>query len=568
MASKTWTAGTVIDSSWLQDVNEHVYAGKSFDTISTINVKDPTYGAKGDGVTNDTAAIQAALNSGYKHIYIPAGTYIVTALTAVALKTVYGAGIGKTILKIVAGGTTDIITSSVNDFTLSNMTLDYTGGAGTGRCGLFSGGANLQLSNIRAINATGIGLYLYNSPGFRLDNIIVDGAGNWGLLIDGTLTTYGVGSRIHTTNGADRGLMVRDASYCSFHQVSGYNNKATAVWFNNCVSCHLIGGEDYLDLFGDSFVIEGVSIGCSMSDVKARTSGGHTASVSSTGAGAPIDCHFRGVYSEGAGEAIAAITDQGTGNRPTNCTITGVSGKNCGRVTPSEGFGIANAQGCTISGYITSTTGTMTYAVNESGATPNNNVFEVFQWVPGIIKPAVNLTLGSAAVGATTATAASATFTSGDVGKWFTVGAARALVTQFNSNTSINIYITVAFAGTAIASGTWGWENYFAITSSTSVIRTPGLLNKITHVGDTDYFYNPATDGDLLYDTAALTAARTVYLSKGWPGLRTRVSRPSTGAFNLTVKSGPVNLKALAAATWTDISYDASNANLSAYGTL
>lgn len=536
--------------------------------LSTANVKDLIYGAKGDGVTNDTSAIQSALNSTYKDIYLPAGTYIVSALNAVALKNMRGAGIGKTILKIIPGGTTDIITSGVDDFTLSDLTLDYTGGAGTGRCGLFSGGQRLQLSNIRALNAKGIGLYLYNSPSFRLDNVWVDAAANWGILVDGNLTAYGFGSRIHTSNCADRGLMVRSASYCVFNQVSGYNNQVTAAWFNDCIACHLTGGEDYLDAFGDSFVIEGASIGCSMSDVKARTSGGHSASISSTAGGAPIDCHFRGVYSEAAGESIAAITDQGTGNRPTNCTITGVSGRNCGRVTPSDGFGIANAQGCTISGYITSTTGTMTYAVDESGASPNNNVFEVFQWVPGTIKPVTNLTLGAATVGATTATAAASVFTAADVGKWFTVGAARALVTQYNSGTSVNIYITVAFAGTALASGTWGWENYFAISSSTSVIRTPGLLNKITHVGDADYFYNPATDGDLVYDTAALTAARTVYLSKGWPGLRTRVTRPSAGAFNLTVKSGPVNLKALAAATWVDVAYDAGGANLSAYGTL
>ena len=38
-----------------------------------VNVLD--YGAKGDGTTNDTSAIQAALNSGGKMVYVPAGTY-------------------------------------------------------------------------------------------------------------------------------------------------------------------------------------------------------------------------------------------------------------------------------------------------------------------------------------------------------------------------------------------------------------------------------------------------------------------------------------------------------------
>jgi hypothetical protein len=44
--------------------------------LSIVNVKD--FGAKGDGSTDDTAAIQSALNSG-KSVYFPKGTYIVSS---------------------------------------------------------------------------------------------------------------------------------------------------------------------------------------------------------------------------------------------------------------------------------------------------------------------------------------------------------------------------------------------------------------------------------------------------------------------------------------------------------
>lgn len=56
--------------------------GNVFKLHDEINVKDPAYGAKGDGVTNDTVAIQAAFNAGSQHsrIVIPPGTYLVNGL--------------------------------------------------------------------------------------------------------------------------------------------------------------------------------------------------------------------------------------------------------------------------------------------------------------------------------------------------------------------------------------------------------------------------------------------------------------------------------------------------------
>ena len=72
-----------------------------------INVKNAPYNAKGDGVTDDTAAIQAAITaahiggqaSGNKAVYLPAGIYLLSASLALPdYCTLIGAGRFSTIL--------------------------------------------------------------------------------------------------------------------------------------------------------------------------------------------------------------------------------------------------------------------------------------------------------------------------------------------------------------------------------------------------------------------------------------------------------------------------------------
>lgn len=60
-----------------------------------MSIKD--FGAKGDGVTDDTAAIQAAVNAS-SALYIPAGTYLVSAPISIPISTeIYGCGLSSMI---------------------------------------------------------------------------------------------------------------------------------------------------------------------------------------------------------------------------------------------------------------------------------------------------------------------------------------------------------------------------------------------------------------------------------------------------------------------------------------
>ena len=59
-----------------------------------ISVKDAPYNATGDGSTDDTSAIQSALNSNHKAIYFPTGNYVISSALTSSLngRKIYGEG--------------------------------------------------------------------------------------------------------------------------------------------------------------------------------------------------------------------------------------------------------------------------------------------------------------------------------------------------------------------------------------------------------------------------------------------------------------------------------------------
>lgn len=121
------------------------------------SVKD--FGAIGDGVTDDTAAISNAISSGTKHLYFPEGTYIVTTIYKSGIAGLEMSGVpGRSVIKKKAGsyGTNvDGAISGIIDFvSSSDITVDGIKFDGNKANALPSGGTHLNGLNFYLCNRT------------------------------------------------------------------------------------------------------------------------------------------------------------------------------------------------------------------------------------------------------------------------------------------------------------------------------------------------------------------------------------------------------------------------------
>lgn len=64
--------------------------------VETVDVRD--FGAKGDGVTDDTLAFKDALGDGHRQVIVPEGVYVVRGIRLPSWSILTGAGKGKTII--------------------------------------------------------------------------------------------------------------------------------------------------------------------------------------------------------------------------------------------------------------------------------------------------------------------------------------------------------------------------------------------------------------------------------------------------------------------------------------
>lgn len=140
-----------------------------------VNVKD--FGAKGDGVTDDTAAIQAAINSN-RRVVVPLGTYRTTSTLNITNSTQQLLGYGNQCFIYVDHTTGPGISISTDYVTISGMSV-----IASPTRQAFTTGTTYQLAS----NCYGI--QIYRSSGFLtrlyMDKVTVSGHPNHGIYLGG-----------------------------------------------------------------------------------------------------------------------------------------------------------------------------------------------------------------------------------------------------------------------------------------------------------------------------------------------------------------------------------------------
>lgn len=172
---------------------------------AAINLLSAVTGAAGDGIVDDTTAIQAALTAGAGGVVtLPAGTFLSGRLTIPARTWLRGAGQGATILKLKNGYNADFITNTngASDITITDLSVNgnkanQTSGAQCRGIYLLSC-ARLLIDRVHVYDVEGHGIHLSNTgtvEGQRVSNCLLERAGS------NPIATYG--SNIAATNATD-----------------------------------------------------------------------------------------------------------------------------------------------------------------------------------------------------------------------------------------------------------------------------------------------------------------------------------------------------------------------------
>ena len=179
----------LLEQAGLEDIVKQVLADYFF--INVKNPPAPLAPAIGDGVADDTVAIQAMINyvaGKPNYLFFPAGTYSVQGLTMVDGVSLIGLDRFKTILMLRSASNKDLLTGDLGNCTIANIMLNANMPGQTANCSVYSGNVNdMMIGNV--IFKNGYNMLSLDVDGtVQIDNVVFDGVQGSGLSLGGSKT--------------------------------------------------------------------------------------------------------------------------------------------------------------------------------------------------------------------------------------------------------------------------------------------------------------------------------------------------------------------------------------------
>ncbi len=408
LTAKTTPAGTeelLINDSGvskkitIDNVTENNFTDVLKIKVDTIPVSVKDFGATGDGVTDDTAAIQAAVDSN-RAVYVPYGDYLISS--AIVLSKGYSALIGDArmpMFKITAANGAAIritaIGSTLNEFTqIENLKLwcidkpTFSATPSATNCGLAIDGSTATVaaavqrakaSNMRIIGFS-VGVFTNSTVNTFLDRIVVEHHTDWiaetGYTSANKYVPFYLGGTAYTAGGISPNASIR---------INGCLANGNGAPANVTTSSYKVEGDDPRDIFFDDCECVGGTYGWQLSatlaearniDVHIRNpiidavntggifvenydgaaaltiTGGYIVKSANT-SGAAIWVNNSSGVSIGGGMQILGLSlndtqDDGIRiNGSNSCSVTGITVLNC-----NYGISIDGSSFCTVDGNI------------------------------------------------------------------------------------------------------------------------------------------------------------------------------------------------------------------------
>jgi hypothetical protein len=213
-----------------------------------VSVKD--FGAVGNGVADDTAAIQAAVNTG-KQVVIPSGTYIVSTITLVNNVSLKGQGNPILKKKDASASTAVLSANNISNFKVCGLHIDGNKANNT------VGSDNIAITN---------GCYNFTvekntSYSAKYDPIL--GLGN-GIFIDSNAdATNKTASFVSSNTTYDNavGIYVRKLFAITVNNNSGRDNTYGGIKFEDVTAPPLSGTTARIIVTGNNYTTSSVGIG-------------------------------------------------------------------------------------------------------------------------------------------------------------------------------------------------------------------------------------------------------------------------------------------------------------------